>query len=159
MANDPYAMRVKEVMVKGVVSVGPKDSLDDALALLIENRVSGLPVVDSRRRCVGVLSTTDLLGPASELGERPRGIGRNDESMKAWLLETADRNDLSKRRVEEVMTPDVVAIGPESSLAQAAREMVRSRVHRLAVLDDEKRLLGIVSTMDVLDAFAAGAPQ
>ena len=48
-----YEMRVKDVRVKDVVNVNPPDTLDEALNLIVENRVSALPVVDGHRRCVG----------------------------------------------------------------------------------------------------------
>lgn len=54
------------------------------------------------------------------------------------------------------MTTDVISVGPEELLVSAAREMVRSKVHHLPVIDGNKRLVGIISTMDILSAFAEG---
>lgn len=153
MATDSHQRRVKEVMAKDVVYVDPKDTVEEALTLLIENRVSALPVVDGHRHCVGVLSATDLLGLARELGEEVSDLTRVSEASRTWLLEKLEQHGMAKQLVQEVMTVDVVSTNPEATLAEAAREMVRNRVHRLAVLDD-KRLVGILSTMDILEVFA-----
>jgi CBS domain-containing protein len=154
MATDSHRRRVKEVMARDVVYVDPQDTIEEALALLIENRVSALPVVNGRQQCVGVLSTTDLIGLARELGDEVADLSQVSEASRGWLLEKMEQHGMTKQKVREVMTTEVVSTGPEATLAQAARAMVRNRVHRLAVVDDN-RLVGILSTMDILEAFAA----
>ena len=54
------------------------------------------------------------------------------------------------------MSPDPVAIAIDSTIRHAAQLMLRNRVHRLVVLDDQKRVVGVVSTMDLLAAFTEG---
>ena len=61
-------MRVKQLMVRNVISVQPEDLLSDAVSLMFENRISAVPVVDKRQRCKGILSTTDLIARASRGG-------------------------------------------------------------------------------------------
>jgi CBS domain-containing protein len=53
---------LKDVMTSDVVYVNPQDTLREALSVMVENRVSAMPVLDARRHCVGVISVTDLLG-------------------------------------------------------------------------------------------------
>jgi signal-transduction protein with cAMP-binding, CBS, and nucleotidyltransferase domain len=74
------------------------------------------------------------------------------------LTEKLSESGLQTQKVQELMTDNVISVTTEDTLVHAAAEMVRSRVHRLMVVDNEKRLLGIVSTMDILAAFADGAP-
>jgi CBS domain-containing protein len=57
------------------------------------------------------------------------------------------------------MTSNVATTAPDAPLVDAAREMLRQHVHRLPVVDASGQLVGIISTMDVLKAFANGAPQ
>jgi predicted transcriptional regulator len=57
-------------------------------------------------------------------------------------------------KVETWMSTDVVGISPDSTLQQAARQMLRNHVHRLVVWNDQKQLLGVVSSMDLLAAIA-----
>ena len=159
MQSDPYRRRVKEVMVRDVVSVDPQDTLKEALELMVENRISALPAVDSQGRCVGVLSVTDLVGLEHELSEEAIELGRTDERLQRGLIEKLSKEGLDTRAVHTAMTDTPVSVQPETLLSGAAQEMLRHRVHRLVVLDQRRRLIGIISTMDVLGAFVEGTPK
>ncbi len=148
-------LRVKDVMSKEVVSVYPDDTLHEALELIVQNRISGLPVVNGNGHCVGMLSTTDLIDLTHELDDELHNIGRGGQTGHQWLLEQL-AEALGSERVSEQMTENVATIRPEATLPQAAAEMLRNRVHRLPVTDQDNRLLGIVSTMDILGAVADG---
>jgi len=154
MAVNVYQQRAKDVMVKETVYVFADDSLDEALALMVENRVSALPVVDGHQRCIGFISATDLLNLTREFGDELNALAHVGGLAHTLLTEKLSTSGLLNRRVQELMTETVVSIGPDDTLIHAATEMVRSRVHRLAVVDRQRRLRGILSTMDILDAFA-----
>ena len=62
-------------------------------------------------------------------------------------------------RACDAMTKDPVTVGPETPVGKATREILRNRVHHLPVVDHDERLLGIISTMDLLAAFADAAPE
>lgn len=155
MANRFKQLRVKDVMVKHVVAINPDDLLHEALDLICENRVSALPVVDSRGHCLGMLSTSDLIDLTHELDDELQNIGRTNNAKPQWLIEQLTRV-LGTERVSEQMTPNVATIHQEASVAEAAASMVRNRVHRLPVTDDRNRLLGIISTMDIMNVVANG---
>ena len=155
----PYSRRVKNVMSKVVVTAGEDDSMREAINLMDENRLSSLPVIDSRRRCVGILSASDLIHLARELGQEVDDIGRVSEGSRQWLIEKLIEHDMAHQKVSSRMTRSVAAIEPEANLAKAAGEMLRHRVHHLPVLDEHQRLLGIISTMDILTAFVEAAPE
>jgi CBS domain-containing protein len=138
--------------------VNPDDTLHEALTLMIENRVSALPVIDGRRHTVGVLSSSDVLELAQELGSELDTLNEVEGLIHHLLTEKLSESGLQTQKVQELMTDNVISVTTEDTLVHAAAEMVRSRVHRLMVVDNEKRLLGIVSTMDILAAFADGAP-
>jgi len=152
--NDIYHRRVREVMAKDLVAVNPSDSISDALRLLVENRVSALPVVDGHDRCVGVLSGTDLLQLALQLGGELEALNTSEGLDHALLIEKLERTGFSTQTVQEVMTPMAVSVHPESTLVAAAAAMIRNRVHRLAVTDGKAKLVGLVSTMDIIGALA-----
>ena len=158
MTTTTNQLRVKDVMSKDVVAVSPADTLHEALELIVENRVSALPVVDGRDRCVGMLSTSDLIDLTHELDDEVHNLGRTDESGRPWLFERLTEAFRSER-VSEQMTESVATIGPEIPLSAAAGIMVRNRVHRLPVVDDRKRLLGILSTTDIVAAVADGLAE
>jgi CBS domain-containing protein len=63
-------LKASDIMQRDVVTVGPNDTLREAMTLLIENQVSGLPVLDQKDRCVGVISATDILSLEHDQAER-----------------------------------------------------------------------------------------
>ena len=65
MASDISTYRVKDAMSSVVISVEPDDTIHEALVLMAQYRVTALPVTDGRDRCVGILSTSDLIDPLS----------------------------------------------------------------------------------------------
>ena len=149
-------LRVKDVMSKNVVAVNPDDQLHDALDLICENRVSALPVVDRRGHCLGMLSTSDLINLTHELDDELHDLGNASGSSSQWLI-TQLSQALGSERVSEQMTPDVATINHEVPIREAAATMIRNRVHRLPVTDEHNRLLGIISTMDIIGVIANGS--
>ncbi len=153
-----YALRVKDVLTKEVVAVHADDTVQDALRLMVENHVSALPVVNARDACVGILSATDLMGLTRDLNEELSGLG-DAEFVTQSLIDRVAEQDFGRRRVHELMTEVVETVGPEAPLAVAARAMLRHQVHRLPVVNERQRLVGIVSTTDIMGAFADSAPD
>lgn len=152
-----YAQRVKDVLTKEVVAVNADDTVQEALRLMVENHVSALPVVNGRDVCVGILSATDLMGLTRDLNE---GLSEmRGEFTPQSLIDQVAEQDFGRRRVHELMTEVVETVGPEATLAAAARAMLRHQVHRLPVVDGRQRLVGIISTTDIMAAFADGAPD
>jgi CBS-domain-containing membrane protein len=154
MTVDIKTSRVRDVMSRVVITVGPEDTMQDALGSMAQYRVTALPVTDARNRCVGILSLADLVDPTRFVDEGLNAAGRVSEHVRPWWLDTLQQGNVGERKVHEFMTGAVVVIDRETSLLQATEEMVRHRVHHLPVVDEHQRLLGIVSTLDLLEAFA-----
>ncbi len=134
MAN--FAMPVSEYMSAPVVSLKLSASLFEVRRTLDDQEISCIPLLDEQARCVGVISRTDLL----RVGRYQAGASRG-----AALLTLPDK------RAGEVMHAEVISIAPGSSIAEAARLMVKRRIHRVFVLD-EGRLAGVLSTKEILAA-------
>lgn len=158
MSKDPYQTRVKDVMSKGVVSARSGDTVHEALVLMDENRVHALPVVDHRDRCIGMFSSTDILELTREIEGELGDLDRLSEESRLGLSDLVSRHSLGQQTIGELMSDDVASVGPDSTLVEASQKMLRYHVHRLPVVDEQQKLLGIVSTMDVLKAFVGGAP-
>ena len=145
-------MLVKDVMTQNVICVQANEPLVKAARLMLQNRVSGLPVVDQNNGIVGIVTEGDFLR-RSEIGtqrRRPKwiefllGPGRlADEYVRA-----------SGRKVEEVMTADPCTIGEDDSLEKVVELMERRRVKRLPVTRG-KKLVGIVSRANLMHALAS----
>lgn len=144
---------LKDVISRDVVYVNPQDTLREALAVMVENRVSAMPVVDAHRHCIGVISVTDLLGMTKDLSDELNALSESGGLDHEALVQKLEHADLLTEQVQGWMSPDVIAIGIDSSIQHAAKEMLSNRVHRLVVVDGEQHVVGVVSTMDLLAAF------
>jgi CBS domain-containing protein len=141
-------MRVQDLMTRNVLTVRTAAPLKDAAALLDEHRISGLPVVDDDRHVLGVLSEGDILFKASGPPERPSLLER-----LVAVPSTRFDPKLAARTVGEAMSAPALTIGPRRPVTEAATTMIDEGVNRLPVVDDEQRLIGIVTRADLVRAF------
>jgi CBS domain-containing protein len=144
---------LKEIISSGLVSIAPQSTLREALAVMLENRVTALPVVDVRQHCVGVISVTDLLGVAKDLSDELNALSETGGLDHEALVDKLEHADLLTEQVQNWMSTDPISVGIESSVQFAAQLILRNRVHRLVVLDEQQRAVGVVSTMDLLAAY------
>jgi len=149
---------LKDVITRDVVSINPQDTLREALAVMVENRVSALPVLDARQHCLGVISVTDLLGMTKDLSDELNALSESGGLDHEALVQKLEHAELLTEQVQGWMSTNVVSVKLDSTIEHAAKQMLRNRVHRLVVLDEEKRVAGVVSTMDLLAAFS-GEPH
>ncbi len=145
---------LKDVYSSDVVSIDPQDTLRKALDVMVENHVSALPVVDGRGRCLGVISVTDLLGMTKDLSDELNALSESGGFDHEVLVQKLEHADLLTEQVQSLMSTDVVSVQADSTIQQAARRMLENRVHRLVVLNSDRQVVGVVSTMDLLAAFA-----
>lgn len=136
---------VSDVMTRQLITATPATTFQEAVRLLEDNRISGLPVVDRDGRLVGIVSEADLLNKAEK------------REPDAYVLESRrhrlDRSRASALDVASAMSRDIVSVHPDSPIALAAREMHARGFKRLPVVDSQGRLVGIVSRGDVLKVF------
>lgn len=140
-------LTVRDVMTRDVITVGTDTSFKEIARRLDENNVSAVPVLDEEGRLVGVVSEADLL---YKEGYRDRGGKRRRATVVGRL-----RRALAKAAggtARDVMTSPAVTIGPDATLAEAARYMATRGVKRLPVVAGG-HLIGIVSRADLVSAF------
>lgn len=155
---DIYHRRVKDIMSHDVVTIGAGDTIQEALMVMGENRVSALPVVDNRDRCVGILSTADLVDMTRDLDDDLSQLDTADTGSLRFLLNRLSQS-LSGESVQTFMSESVMTVDTETTIARATREMLRNRIHHLPVVNNQARLVGIVSSIDILAEFADAAPE
>ena len=146
---------VADVMTKGPISVTPQTSLEEAIQILAEKKISGLPVVDDNGKIVGVISETDLMWQETGV-EAPPYIMFLDSVI--YLQNPARYNkEIHKalgQTVGEVMSDRPITIEPDRSVKEAARIMHEKKVRRLPVIDSQSKLLGIITQGDVIRMMA-----
>ncbi len=148
-------MKASDVMRKEVITVAPEAAVVDAVHLMLEHHISGLPVVDEAGAAVGILTEGDLLRRA-ELGTEKRV-----PAWRSWLAgsgrEALDYVRSHARRVGEIMTVPVVCATPDTDLAQVVALMESKRIKRIPVLENG-RVVGIVTRADLLRTLASLLP-
>lgn len=148
-------MRARDLMQTGVTVIRPDESVREALSLIIKHHVGGLPVVDPQGRCIGVVTSTDILSYEEHQTELSEQSGHAsfpyfDPETQRWESISAGEtlDELPSVPVIEVMTPHPVAVHPDTPLEDVAEKMLEAHVQRILVLDDDRRLHGIISSMD-----------
>jgi CBS domain-containing protein len=145
-------MKAMDVMVRDVITVNPDDDVAEAVRLLADYDVSALPVIDDDENVVGIISEADLM-EREEVG--------TDKKRPWWLEAVTPASKLAGefakshgRRVEEVMSTNVVSASEDTPLAQIAALLERHRIKRVPILRDGK-LVGIVSRSNLIQALAS----
>jgi CBS domain-containing protein len=154
-------IRVKDAMQSHVITVRKNSRIHDAARILRENRISGAPVVDDDGNLVGIISEGDIM----------RLIEVHSPSLNLLMPSPLDLLELPLRMkheydeiargirkaavmlVEEIMTPKVVTVPPDASVSDAAELMERHDIKRLPVVDEDGRLVGIITRGDIIGAF------
>lgn len=142
---------VREVMTGSVVSVAPDMPIKEVARLLVDKRISGLPVCDADGAVVGVVTEGDLLVKEQDLSSihrRPlaRIFGESRETK-------AQRAKAEARTAGEAMSSPAITISADAPIHEAAAVMIDRKVNRLPVVEDD-RLVGIVARADVVRTLA-----
>jgi CBS domain-containing protein len=142
-------MNAADVMTPRVLSVGPDAPLSEAVEMMLKNGISGLPVVDGSGALAGMLTEGDLLRRAETGTERKR---------PRWLEFVLGPGKMADeyvhahgRKVNEVMSTQVVTVAPGTPLEEVVRLMERHGIKRVPVLE-RGRVVGIVSRANLLQA-------
>lgn len=140
------AMPVRDVMTKDVVTASTTMDIHEAARLLSDHRISGMPVVNDDKRVIGVISEADILFLT----------GINTEHKFKDILRRLLGEPVPARKVGETVG-DIMSMPPITALAaddvrQVAAVLDERRIKRLPVVDDEGRLIGIISRADIVRA-------
>ncbi len=149
-------MRVRDIMNVKPVTVQAEASVSQAAAILRENKISGLPVLDGER-LVGIVSESDLLRLLS-VDEEEGGLWLPSpfeifevpfRDLVKWERMRSALDEIPKKKVSGVMSRNLHEVGPDDSIEEAAGHDPRHRINRLPVVEDG-RLVGIVTRGDII---------
>ena len=150
-------MKASDVMTVGAATIRSDASAPEAARLMLQYAISGLPVVDAAGHVVGIITEGDFL--------RRTETGTERQHRPRWLEVLLGPGRLAdeyvhshSRKVEEVMTRQVVTVAEETPVDEIARLMERHRIKRVPVVRDN-RVVGIVSRANLLRGLARLADQ
>jgi len=160
---DLDSIPARDVMQSDVYRLDPQMPIREALEVFEDLHISGAPVVDDGDRVIGVLSSFDVIRPTHlrgdglEAGDHEFSMLEPEDTMRQQLANDdviLDRETYSSRlwggeTVADWMSPRVISVPPDASVARACRVMVREDIHRVFVME-EGRLLGVLSSFDVV---------
>ncbi|MDA9431795.1 CBS domain-containing protein [Bradyrhizobium sp. CCBAU 51627] len=145
-------MRAHHIMTKDVVAVTPHTTIEEAAKIMLRMHISGLPVIDDAGNLVGMVSESDFLR-RSEIG-----TGRRHAAWLKFLIgpgrAAAEFVHERGRKVEDVMTKQVVSVQESTGLAELVDLMERNDIKRVPVLRG-KTPVGIVTRTNVLQTVAS----
>jgi CBS domain-containing protein len=142
---------VRDIMIKKVITIDEDASVEELSSLLVENKISGVPVVDRRGKLVGIATEGDLIVKDSDL-HFPRYFKLLDSIIYLESLNKFKKN-LKKylgTKVADIMTSDVITVNEDTTVSEAADLMIKYNINRLPVMNDRDELVGIVARADIV---------
>lgn len=145
-----------DVMNPNVLMVQEDMTVEELASFLVENEISGAPVVDPTGRLVGVVSVTDLARSVARGTDLAADQSNPDFFVREWG-ETLRRDEVeelrfgeeNEMRVRDMMTPAIYSVDAETAIPEVAETLINSHIHRLLVTSGE-RVVGIVTSSDLL---------
>jgi len=146
-------LKAKDFMTKDVITIKADATVEELARLLIEHRISGVPVVDDKKRLIGIVTENDLISQNKRL-HIPTiirlfdafivfGSGRLEEEIKKMAATT----------VSDICTKKIVSITEDTLLSEAATIMSEKNIHLLPVLRGDI-IVGIVGKADIVKAIS-----
>lgn len=145
-------MYIKDIMTEEVITVNVNDTVEKCANLLSKHDLSGLPVLDDKGNVVGIVTEGDIIRRASRI----EGIPVLEVLGGIFYLESPkhfmDKLKKSMGTIASmIMTEDVITVGPDKKIEDAATLLVKEKIKRLPVIDKEGNLIGIVARRDIMD--------
>ena len=146
---------IAQVMTANPITVKAETPLQEAIAILAEKHISSLPVVDDRGRLTGVISETDLMW--QETGIEPAPYIMILDSVIYLQNPARYEKEIHKvlgQTVGEVMTDHPISIKSHQTVKEAAHIMHEKKIRCLPVIDDDHRVVGILTQGDIIRTMA-----
>ena len=149
-------LTAKDVMIQEVLEVRPEWSLQKLVEFLVENSISGAPVTTEDGELVGVVSLTDIIRHDTLLEKTSQSYGPHEYFLHTLESQFAPQEIQSLHfeheplmTIRDIMTPTIFRVNENATVQQVADTMIRSRIHRVFVTQEEK-VVGIISAADML---------
>lgn len=150
-------MKARDLMVSPVITVGLNATVRDVARLLIEKKISSVPVVDGAGKPVGIVTEGDLL----------RRIEAGTQHQYSWWIHMLAGNHFMARdyvkshsvRVQDIMSRNLVTATPDTEVYDIAGLLEENHIKRAPIVDTEGNLVGIVSRSNIVQLIAGARPE
>jgi CBS domain-containing protein len=157
-------MNVEDVMQKEVIKFNELDKIVDVAQSFRDNKISGAPVVDENNHVVGVISEGDIMrlieihSPKINLIlPSPLDLIELPIKMKHEFNEVAeDMEKAGSTVIDQIMTKKIIKVKPDASVIDAAKLMDSHKIKRLPVVDDNEKLVGLITRGDIIGSMVRG---
>jgi CBS domain-containing protein len=144
-------LTAREIMTENVITIKKDSSIEELSEILLKNKISGVPVVGNDGKIAGVVTEGDIIVQDTDL-HFPRYFKLLDGIIYLDSLNRF-RDNLKKHlatKVEDIMVTKVKTISPETTISDIAELMLRMKINRLPVVDEDDNILGIVTRADIV---------
>jgi CBS domain-containing protein len=149
----PKQLKVKDVMTPSPKTAAPDTPVNEVIKLLLSSPFNGVPVMDVNNHVLGIITQNDLIQKA-KLPLRLGLLARLEpDKLKDRL------NEITQKKAQEIMTQPVITIKEEQHLPEAVNLMLKYRLKRLPVVNDQDVLVGMLSRVDVFNTITKHAPK
>jgi len=154
-------LTAQDIMTKDVITITKDSTIGDLTKLLISNKISGVPVVDEKGKLSGMVTDADIItediSPPFNYYIEPllmsygfiENIEQYQKDMKGYLGTS----------VEEIMTRKVRSIKMDTPVSEVAKIMVRNKINRVPVIDNDNKLIGIIARNDIIESMVKDADK
>jgi CBS-domain-containing membrane protein len=139
-----FKVPVKDVMTADVICIKKDADIHEAARILSENRISGLPVVDEEKHLIGIVTEADILYSAG------MKKSHNFRDILRHVLGEPHPKIRNGSKVEEIMTTKVITTTPDRDIKEVARILDENMIKRLPVVDENNKLIGIISRANIV---------
>jgi CBS domain-containing protein len=150
-------LKAKDIMTTPVITLYPDQEIMEAARILLENHISGAPVIDEDGMIVGVLTRDDLITQQKEI-PLPSYFVVFDALIPIKSLGQVEREaeKIAATTVEHAMTQDPVIVSPDTPIGEIAELMVDNKMHTIPVQDESGKIVGVIGKEDILKTIIPG---
>ncbi len=144
-------MRARDIMKKHVIFVSKEERVEEIVGILMQNHVSGVPVVDHNKQLVGIVTEKDLITK-----EKGLNISSYLEFVASILFIDGEIQHKQKYRnlnyltASDIMSSPVYAVHLDATIGEIASIMLNRRINRIPVINERNQLVGIIGRSDLL---------
>lgn len=144
-------MKAKDIMTTNVITVSEEEIIENVTKLLIENKISGVPVINDNDEVMGMVTETDLI-----FKDKNIHIPSYVPLLGGFILLDSVKKFESQLRkvaaykVKDLMSTPVIKVGEDDEVRKVVNLMLDRRINRVPVIDEEGKLKGIIARSDIL---------